>query len=370
MLTQAVRGLAPHLEAFLLAEYATEVLTGTSVSETPQGPPSPAQVTAASRLVRDALKLAETDGTDLTWVAEARRACRRLAVVLARQNIDVGVVLPEWATIEFDPGWERLVFQWDGMEDPAGKSAWIRENFDKFLGLHNLRLVQLVYFVSPNLPGIARLVEMLTDARRQLGPTAVETLRAEATEAPEDPGILGTYALYLWNDPSGPPDLALAAEYFERALTIDPEHAVNLGNYALFLDHTRGNIPAARKLHIRAIAAQPSNSHILLNYALFLKDNGASPAEVEAAFDRALSAGPTEVEAIGAYAQYLGTTATGAERADILFRRAMTIDPSSRKTFHFYVDFLLDVVGDRRAAREILEAFADNHMSRSGDQDI
>ena len=46
---------------------------------------------------------------------------------------------------------------------------------------------------------------------------------------------------------------------FERAITIDPNHTNNLGNYANFLKNVRREYDRAQEMYERAIDADPND---------------------------------------------------------------------------------------------------------------
>jgi Tfp pilus assembly protein PilF len=50
----------------------------------------------------------------------------------------------------------------------------------------------------------------------------------------------------------------------------DPNHANNLGNYAVFLQNKRQNFDRAEEFYKRAIEADPNHANALRNYASFL----------------------------------------------------------------------------------------------------
>jgi Flp pilus assembly protein TadD len=102
--------------------------------------------------------------------------------------------------------------------------------------------------------------------------------------APQDPDILGNYALML--DSVG--DLGAAEAYYLRALAASPDHANNLSNYAVLLEE-RGDDELAREFHERAVLSAPNDQNVLANYAKLRCAVGEGPAAQELV-DRALQA--------------------------------------------------------------------------------
>ena len=61
-----------------------------------------------------------------------------------------------------------------------------------------------------------------------------------------------------------------AQNMYQQAITADPHHARNLGNYALFLKTVRGDMDQAQNMYQRAITADPHHANDLGNYAQLL----------------------------------------------------------------------------------------------------
>ena len=68
-----------------------------------------------------------------------------------------------------------------------------------------------------------------------------------------------------------------AEQMYQRALAADPDHANNLGNYAIFLTTVRGDHDQAEQMYQRALAADPEHANNLGNYANFLTDRAGGP---------------------------------------------------------------------------------------------
>ena len=81
---------------------------------------------------------------------------------------------------------------------------------------------------------------------------------------------------------------------FERAITADPNHANNLGNYATFMWTIRHDYNQAEAMFERAITADPNHANNLGNYSQFLFATGRDKTAIVLA-TRALSiASPDE----------------------------------------------------------------------------
>ena len=134
-------------------------------------------------------------------------------------------------------------------------------------------------------------------------PASALMLYEEAVEAdPEQPGILGNYAVFLARDRK---DFDRAEAIYERALAADPDHANNLGNYALFLADDRKDFDRAEAIFERALAADPDHANNLGSYAMFLADDRKDFDRAEAIYERALAADPDHANNLGNYSQLL-----------------------------------------------------------------
>ncbi|MCK4593348.1 tetratricopeptide repeat protein, partial [bacterium] len=81
-----------------------------------------------------------------------------------------------------------------------------------------------------------------------------------------------------------------AEEYYKRALEADPDSAIKLGNYAIFLKNVPEDYDRAEEYYKRALEADPDDANNLGNYAGFLFAQGR-PDEgyeyLEKAFEKA-----------------------------------------------------------------------------------
>ena len=81
---------------------------------------------------------------------------------------------------------------------------------------------------------------------------------------------------------------------YERAITADPNHADNLGNYAIFLETIHCDFNQVEVLFERVIEADPTNAHDLGNYSQFLFAIGRDEVAVILATQALSLASPDE----------------------------------------------------------------------------
>ena len=84
---------------------------------------------------------------------------------------------------------------------------------------------------------------------------------------PNNAIALGAYALFLITVRG---DADQAQDMYQRAINADPVNATNLGAYALFLITVRGDMDQAQDMYQRAINADPQHANNLANYAQIL----------------------------------------------------------------------------------------------------
>ena len=84
---------------------------------------------------------------------------------------------------------------------------------------------------------------------------------------PNNAIALGAYALFLKNVRG---DADQAQDMYQRAINADPVNANNLGAYASFLETVRGDMDQAQDMYQRAINADPQHANNLANYAQIL----------------------------------------------------------------------------------------------------
>jgi tetratricopeptide (TPR) repeat protein len=100
-------------------------------------------------------------------------------------------------------------------------------------------------------------------------------------------------------------DYDRAQELYERALTANPDHANNLGNYAVFLKNVRKDYDRAQELYERALTANPDHANNLGNYGIFLKNVRKDNERAQVLYERAFTADPDHASNLGNYAQLL-----------------------------------------------------------------
>ncbi|RLN49880.1 hypothetical protein BBJ28_00002005 [Nothophytophthora sp. Chile5] len=117
---------------------------------------------------------------------------------------------------------------------------------------------------------------------------------------------LGIKARFLEHSKRNPVEINFA---YQQAIDLDPKHAENLGNYALFLCKTLQQMNGAQHYFERAIEADPMNAKNLANYANFLKSERGDLSKSDVYYQRALEVAPTDVNILGSYADLLSAKA-------------------------------------------------------------
>ena len=145
-------------------------------------------------------------------------------------------------------------------------------------------------------------------------------------------------------------------KFYKRAISADPKHANNLGNYAAFLHYKReGHGDDAEAFYKRAIEADPKNANNLGNYANFLTDIRKDHDAAEAFYKRAIEADPEHAHILGIYANFLSRIRKEHSKAEGFYKRAITANPKHLQNLTNYAHFLRDVQKDLQGARELFD---------------
>lgn len=163
-----------------------------------------------------------------------------------------------------------------------------------------------------------------------------EVLASALARYPEDPFVLGTAAVVHhdrkeWDE---------AEALYRRAIEVDPNHATNLGNYALLLTDVRNAYDEAEALYRRAIEAGPKDANNLGNYANFLWQVRKSYDEAKALYAQAIEVDPSHANNLGNYAIFLERVRKSHDEAEALYKRAIEADPNHANNLGNYAEFL------------------------------
>ncbi|MBF0272283.1 MAG: tetratricopeptide repeat protein [Magnetococcales bacterium] len=185
---------------------------------------------------------------------------------------------------------------------------------------------------------------------------------------PENPDLLGTFALFL-HEVRHDPDQA--ETLYQHALRIHPDHGVNLDNFAIFLHEVRKDHDAAETHYRRALELEPECATHLGNYALFLHEVRGDDDQAETLYRRAIATGNGDHDAIllSNFALYLHDTRRDDDLAEDLYQRAVTLDDRDANCLGNYALFLKNVRQDHDAAeKRFLQALEvdPNHSAHLG----
>ena len=167
---------------------------------------------------------------------------------------------------------------------------------------------------------------------------------------PNNAIALGAYALFLKNVCG---DMDQAQEMYQRAITAAPVNATILGNYATFLKNIRGDMDKAQEMYQRAIAADPTNATALGNYALFLETVRGDMNQAQDMHQRAIDANPHHADILGNYALFLQNIRGDIDRAQDMYQQAIDADPSNAKILTNYAIFLVSIQGKTDQAQDM-----------------
>jgi tetratricopeptide (TPR) repeat protein len=140
---------------------------------------------------------------------------------------------------------------------------------------------------------------------------------------------------------------------FKRAVEADPNHANNLGNYAVFLQNIRRDYDAAEAMFKRAVEADPNHANHLGNYAVFLQNIRRDYDAAEAMFKRAVEADPDHANTLGNYAQMLLARGDSINGYEYLGRAVAALGTEARLDLHAELAFCEFAHGADPAARRV-----------------
>ena len=159
--------------------------------------------------------------------------------------------------------------------------------------------------------------------------------------------------------------------FYKRAISADSRHAINLGNYAVFIHyHQEENSDAAEAFYKRAIKADPKNANNLGNYANFLTDIRKDHDAAMAFYKRAIEADPAHAQILGTYAEFLTDIRKEHSAAEGFYKRAIAANPKHLRNLTNYAKFLRDVRKNLQGAREFYDRAVNadpTNVNRLGD---
>ena len=181
---------------------------------------------------------------------------------------------------------------------------------------------------------------------------------------PNNAIALGAYALFL-ETVCG--DMDQAQDMYQRAIDANPTNALALGSYATFLHTKRGDMDQAQDMYQRAIDANPNISFILRSYATFLEHERGAMDQAQDMYQRAIDADPTNARNLGAYATFLKNIPGDMDQAQQMYQRAIDADPTNTNILGAYATFLKNIPGDMGQAQQMYRRAidADPHHARN-----
>jgi tetratricopeptide (TPR) repeat protein len=144
-----------------------------------------------------------------------------------------------------------------------------------------------------------------------------------------------------------------AEELHQRALNLAPDDPVVIGNYAIFLAYEKNDLGQAEELFLRAIGIAPDNSSTAANYTAFLFERRKDPDRAEQILLRTLDRDPYHPQTLGMYANFLAIQRRDYDSAVQLFLRALAIEPNNAHNFGNFAGLLL-AMGNQQLGLEML----------------
>ena len=170
----------------------------------------------------------------------------------------------------------------------------------------------------------------------------------------EQQALRAAATMFLCGDPSLPTN-----DMFKLTLKTNPNNAIALGAYALFLETVRGDMDQAQDMYQRAVDADPTNAKNLGGYAVFLEHERGDMDQAQDMYQRAVDADPTNALALGSYATFLHTKRGDMDQAQDMYQRAVDADPNISFILRSYATFLEHERGDMDQAQDMYQRAVD-----------
>ena len=194
--------------------------------------------------------------------------------------------------------------------------------------------------------------ELRTQRFRDSDPERAKAAYREGLSViPDSVPLHGNFANYL----KDLGELDEAEQHYLRALEIDPEYAIVLHDYGIFLWRFRGNTEKARGYISHAMKVDSGDDGVRLsNYANFLWEVEKDIAGADRLFRRSIGVPSTGHEAFSQYAFFALIELGDYHLADDLAREAIRRKPNDISSLT-YRAHLATHAGDIEAAKEMLE---------------
>ena len=281
-------------------------------------------------------------------------------------NKDVRIQEVEWELEQVQQEIRRVECQSDDFVDSRmiskdGRTQrWSRGNLAE-------KLLQLESDKNSQLRSIMATIQIEEDENASYGKVVTSQLRADSeilgqsirkleiqsTGKTESADSLGRDAYQMH---SVKHQLQEAEDLYLKCLEMNPLHATNLGNYALFIhqngsnrngkyqtktiENKQSNDQLADSYYRKALQLNPEHGNNLSNYATFLKTNLRDFTRAEQYYQRAIESSRENPSILGNFAKFLFKNRQDFIRAESLFKKALEIDPNHPNNLINYASFV------------------------------
>ena len=145
-----------------------------------------------------------------------------------------------------------------------------------------------------------------------------------------------------------------ARQLFERAITVDPNHAHALSNLANDLRAERRDLDRAQELYERSIAAAPKDAAVVNNFADFpVRRSARHRPSTRFVNEQAIATEPQHAGIFSNFARFLCAERRDLDRAHELHERAIAVDPKDVGVLNNFANFLRVEQRDLDRAQEL-----------------
>ncbi len=172
---------------------------------------------------------------------------------------------------------------------------------------------------------------------------------------------LCNFALYMQHVKG---DLEEAEALLRQAMSAAPYHPRTLGTFALFLEQVRQDYDAAERHYRAALEVRGDHAYNLGNFAVFMKNVRQDHDAAETLYRKAIEAAPGSAQTLANFALFMKNVRRDYDAAEALYRRSLAADPRNSRHLGNFAVFMEQVRQDSDAAealyRQALESDPDN----------
>ena len=194
---------------------------------------------------------------------------------------------------------------------------------------------------------IQMMIESLPNEGRPIDYGKIEdTFQALIASKFNDAKTLGSYALLMYQLKR----YKRSEKLYRKALEIDPNNSVNLGNLAFLTEKINKNYNEAEKLYIKSIDSDSKNTTNMRNFANFLAYIRKKYNKAEHIFEKVIKTTPNDSDSLGDFAVFIDKIRNNPAKAEKLYLDSIRADPKNANNLGNFANFMLNTRKDIKKA--------------------